>query len=82
LQKAGAIRRLKLQQRFKLQNVKGEDVGVYVIDFLYEEKQDARWVLVGEDVKGEVLALYRLKAALFVAQYPHIEFREIKTCRN
>lgn len=72
--KAKAIFDLVLQPRFDLLAA-GAKVGVVVWDFGYVEAQGVRVV---EDVKGMVLPLYKLKRELFKAQYPTIDFREIK----
>lgn len=45
----------------------------YEPDFVYLENGRT----VAEDVKGQRLALYRLKSKLFMLKYTHIEFREV-----
>lgn len=78
LERAGLVRDLKLQRRFPLV-VDGERVGVYVCDFLFEERArlDAPWRWVVEDAKGFVTDLYVLKRNLFLRLYPQYEFREV-----
>jgi hypothetical protein len=63
LQRAGEIKELALQPRFKL-TVNGKHVTTYVGDFQYLDK---RGRLIVEDVKGFKTDVYKLKAALFEA---------------
>lgn len=77
LERAGNIRRLKLQPRFPLV-VEGALVGTYVADFAYDEAGCDRWLSVVEDAKGAVLPLYTLKLALFRVLNPDVSFREIR----
>lgn len=65
LEKAGEIRDLVLQPRFKL-HVGGVLIGTYVADFVYE---DAAGTRVVEDVKGLDLPLGRWKRKHFEAEY-------------
>lgn len=76
LERGGRIKSLQLQPRFELR-AEGADVGTYVGDFSYYEVERPA-VLVVEDVKGVETALYKLKRAIFLAQHPEIDFREIK----
>lgn len=70
---AGEIEDLKLQPRFPLR-VEGQLICVYVADFRYWEPSTASDVV--EDVKGYRTNEYKLKAKLFKAIYPHLNFRE------
>lgn len=79
--RAGAIRNLKLQPRFKLE-VNGIHVCTYVADFQYEERRgdfggDDYWPAVVEDVKGIPggTDVYKLKKNLMRACLG-IEIRE------
>lgn len=81
---AGELRNLELQPRFPL-HVGGVQVGIYVGDFRYEERQfqgwDAMytfmWRDVVEDVKGVRTPVYRMKQKHMLAQYG-IAIREIR----
>jgi hypothetical protein len=81
LLRAGVIKDLKLQPRFVLD---GPDspIGAYVADFRYFERTHRAgavvWIDVVEDAKGVETDVYKLKRALFLQLYPHIDFREIK----
>lgn len=77
---AGEIADLKAQVRYKLysHNPDGPPVNIasYYPDFEYREGNK----LVCEDVKSPATRknpTYRLKAKLFKANYPHIDFREV-----
>lgn len=70
LQRAGAISLLKRQPRYPLV-VNGDPVAVYVGDWSYLEGGDE----VCEDAKGMQTPVFKLKAKLFRALYPHIELR-------
>lgn len=75
LERAGIIAKLKLQPSFELLSNTGKERGFsYRADFEYEE--DGRRIV--EDVKGHRTDVYKLKRKLFRAQYPEIDFREIK----
>lgn len=88
LQKAGHIRHLVLQPRYLLTTdiIGGEfdgeprELGHYVADFAYEERDNALgydcWPRVVEDVKGFKTPLYRWKKKHVEAQYG-IQIREI-----
>lgn len=73
LEKAGEIRQLELQPRFRLScacagapSMRAK-VGEYIADFRY--RQGPYGVLVIEDVKGVKTALYRWKKKHFELQY-------------
>lgn len=72
LERAGAIRGLELQPRFKL-SVDGHLICEYRGDFGYHEKQQR----VVEDTKGYCTPDYIIKAKLMRAIYPHVELREM-----
>lgn len=76
LERAGLIRGLRLHPRFVLQEKNGADRAiVYVADFSYLENAGGKTVV--EDVKGAQTTVFRMKAKLFRAKYPHIELRII-----
>ena len=83
--RAGAIRKLKLQPQFTLQesfiSPDGQRVQAirYIADFSYERKSgDASWVLVVEDVKVKATQTpqYRTKKKLMVEKFG-IEISEV-----
>ena len=88
LERAGAIARLKLQQRFELcvpkTNLRGDatdltrmmTIGHYVADFCYDELTLQATRFVVEDVKGMRTPMYRWKAKHMKAQYG-ITVREV-----
>ncbi len=71
LERAGKIRQLVLQPKFKL-TVNGHLICEYWGDFAYFEK--ARVI---EDTKGFKTEVYKLKRKLLLALYPGIDHREI-----
>lgn len=67
LERAGTIRDLKLQPRFKL-HVNGELICSYVGDFEYEkEVKEGEWIYVLEDTKGVETPEFKLKKKLMKA---------------
>ena len=67
LERAGTIRDLKLQPRFKL-HVNGQLICTYVADFEYEkELKDGEWISVVEDTKGVETPEFKLKKKLMKA---------------
>ena len=81
MEKAGAIRGLRLQVPFDLE-VNGVKICRYVADFVYEEQIHGEkifsrglWGTVIEDVKGKRTDVYRIKAKLMKAIL-NIEVRE------
>ena len=70
----GEISELKLQPRFKLR-VEGVLICTYVADFEYKTATGKEVV---EDVKGFKTDVYRIKANLFQALYPSIDFRVVR----
>lgn len=69
LERAGKIKNLELQPRFKLH------AGiVYIGDFAYLE--DGKTII--EDTKGVETAVFKLKKKLFEADYPELELRIVK----
>jgi len=64
LLKSGMIESLELQPRFKIEH-NGVKICTYVADFRYVENGK----IVVEDVKGQILAMYRLKKKLVKAFY-------------
>lgn len=74
LSKAGRIRDLKMQVRFKLL-CNGHHITTYVADFTYEEWANDDWQSVVEDVKGVRTDVYKLKRKLMLAH--GIEIREV-----
>ncbi len=83
---AGAIRNLKLQPRFVLQEKfrrDGKTVRAmhYSPDFQYEDNRlddNCReyWRTVVIEAKGHKTQPYQMRKKLFLAKYPDIEFRE------
>lgn len=77
LEKAGQIKNLELQKRFEIcpKRYDNKRARFYVADFVYEENGKK----VIEDVKSPITrknAVYSLKKALVLANYPGYEFRE------
>lgn len=77
LEKLGQISGLELQKRFEICPKRFGNVRAryYVADFVYEEGGKK----VIEDVKSKITrcnAVYSLKKALVLANYPQYEFRE------
>jgi hypothetical protein len=80
LQAAGAIRELEVHKVYTLidkEYVRGkpERAVKHELDFDYFDCEQKRRVV--EDVKGVKTAVWVLKRRLFVARYPHIEYRVI-----
>ncbi len=77
-EKAGAIRKLTLQPRFVLQEavpaLKLRPIE-YVADFRFE-KWGPGWQTVVIDAKGFKNRVYQMKAKLFRARHPSIDFQE------
>lgn len=78
LQAAGEISALVVHPKYILiepfvYNGKRHKAETYEPDFVYTENGRT----IAEDVKGQRLALYKLKSKLFMLKFPHIEFREI-----
>ncbi len=77
LNRSGMISDLELQPRFEIIpkhafNGKTQRKRSYVADFKYKQGDDT----VIEDVKGFKTAVYKLKRALFLTQYPQYKFIE------
>lgn len=73
---SGALKELQTHHdfdKFPL-TVNGRKIGTYKPDFLYKTKNNK---VHAEDVKGFRTRDYRMKAELFQALYPEIEFHEI-----
>ena len=67
LERAGVIRRLQLQPRYKLA-VNGVLICTYVADFSYErEGTDGSWTSIVEDAKGVETPEFKLKKKLMQA---------------
>lgn len=71
LERARVISGLGLQPVFALMGPKGKPVAAYRADFCFFE--NGRRVV--EDVKGVMTAAFRLKAKMFLQQYPDHELR-------
>lgn len=69
MEQAGVIRSLSLQVRYPLHAEGGKKIGVYVADFVYQEKIVNGWVNVVEDVKGVRTPMYKWKSRHMVAEY-------------
>jgi len=75
LERAGAIRDLRVHPRYELlPKADGLRAVHYIGDFEYREGD----VVVCEDVKGVKTPVFRLKANLFRRVYPHIELRIVE----
>lgn len=70
LAKAGEIEDLERQPRYPL-IVEQVAIATYVGDFAYKERGQP----ICEDVKGMATDLFKLKARLFTALYPHIQLK-------
>lgn len=80
LERAGSIRDLKLQPRYKI-HVNGEMICTYVGDFEYEkEVKDGEWIFVLEDTKGVETPEFKLKKKLVKAVHG-IEINVVKKSR-
>lgn len=75
LEKAGEIGRLRRQVHFAL-TVRDQQIGRYIADFVFDEKNNGLWREVVEDVKGVRTELYRWKAKHMKAEHG-IEIREV-----
>ncbi len=76
LERAGKIRNLVLQKRYKLE-IDGELICTYVSDFEYQEDHPRlSWIDVTEDAKGYKTAEYKIKKKLMSAIHG-IEIREV-----
>ena len=64
---------LQFQPRYNLV-VSGVKVCTYVADFCFIENRKS----VAIDVKGVETAVFKIKAKLFRALYPHVELRVVK----
>lgn len=84
----GAIRGLSIQPKYVLQEraviIDGKKRRVlrpitYIADFEYfESTPNKASVMVTEDVKGHKTEAYKIKAKMFRAKYPDVDFREIR----
>ena len=78
LEKAGVISNLQLQVRFEIcpKRYENKRARYYIADFVYDENNKK----ICEDVKSSITKanpVYSLKKALFLANYPDYDFREI-----
>lgn len=85
LEKAGAIKDLKLQVPYELipafeRNGKKIRKTVYKADFVYIDAKSNKKIV--EDTKGYVTKEYALKKKLLLYLYPNIDFREIKKSKD
>jgi len=77
LQNAHVIEDLKCHPRYDLW-VEGQKICTYEADFEYRTAPDGIELRsIVEDVKGFKTDVYKLKANLFMALYPHLEFHEL-----
>lgn len=68
-QRAGEIRDLARQMKFDLV-IKGQHVGDYTADFMYEERQkDGTWLRCIDDTKGFHDSLSKLRIKVFECLY-------------
>jgi len=80
LQKAGIIKNLELQPKYRLQDgfekngVKYRPIN-YIADFRYFDNEKGH--IRVEDVKGQKTDVYKLKKKLFEFRYPNLELEEI-----
>lgn len=90
-ERAGAIRNLVCQPKYVLQptmRIEGRAVRAitYIADFQFEqpvpireavlEGAPRRWQTVVVDAKGYRMGVYRIKAKLLQARFPHVIFQE------
>lgn len=80
LERAGAIKNLRLQVKFELQpsfNKNGKHYRAinYVADFVYYDISKKKTVV--EDTKGYLTEIYKLKKKLFEYKFPELELKEI-----
>jgi hypothetical protein len=73
LQLAGEITRLEMQPKFPV-FINGIKIFTYIADFSYFTKNER----VIEDVKGQVLPIYRLKKKAVEAYYPGVRIVEVR----
>jgi hypothetical protein len=77
--KAGVIKNLKLQPRFKLQDgfttANGEKIQAifYIADYMYDDIERDETAV--EDVKGYKTSVFKLKQKLFMHKYPQYVFK-------
>lgn len=82
LVRCGRISGLRVHPRVQLE-AWGMDICVYIPDFVYAEINSKGQVLnVAEDVKGFRTPEYKLKAKLFKAQFPRVDFREVSASKG
>lgn len=80
LERAGAIKDLRLQVKFELQpsfNKNGKHYRAinYIADFVYYDISKEKTVV--EDTKGYKTEIYKLKKKLFEYKFPELELKEI-----
>lgn len=86
LENAGLIMNLKVHPKFTLQEGFARDgkrvrAITYTADFQYCDLETPHSVTAVEDVKGGKATqtqAFRIKAKLFMAKYPHIDFRIVE----
>lgn len=73
LQRAGEISRLEMQPKFPV-SINGVKVFTYVADFAYFTRETR----IVEDVKGQILPMYRLKKKCVEAYYAGVKIVEVR----
>lgn len=73
LQKAGEISRLEMQPKFPV-SINGIKIFTYIADFAYFTRDER----IVEDVKGQVLPIYRLKKKAVEAFYAGVKIVEVR----
>ncbi len=68
------ITELELQPTFELLSKNNKKICKYKADFRYKFKDK----IIVEDVKGALTPVYKLKRTFFLAEYPELEFFEVK----
>ncbi len=74
LERAGEIRQLELQPRFKCV-IDGKKICTYVADFAFREK-DGRYRVL--DVKGVETPVFKIKRKLVEALFPHVTVEVVR----
>lgn len=80
LEEQGLIRGLRRQPRYDLYSSRGYKICTYVGDFEYREMchDGTPGALVCEDFKGVRTPVYQLKIKWARAEFPDVEFREVR----
>jgi hypothetical protein len=77
LQRAGEITHLELQPKFPV-HINGIKVFTYIADFTYFPQKPEPQGRIVEDVKGQLLPIYKLKKKAVEAYYPGVKIVEVR----